>query len=647
MDQRHILCKARLELSPDIKGGPTEGDFLILKNEPTRTYLTVTREQWRILQRFRGGSTVASILPLLITERACPPLKELYELILKAVQEEILTEGEGGKERVRAIEWNYKLTWVGATWIGCFCFLFGVAGLSYRGPMEVPANVFDLVGGYLLALIALSIGQVLGACLLSDCDCEVYNPYLHWKTLLPHLHFDLDDEVMGGRLCRVGVELSRMAPLFFVTGMCAFGIPRFDFVLVLGIFWVISPFGEAPARRILKALFDEMHLSTGSNFLFQEYRLIRERLNTPLQTSNSTYTVISLFYTLAWLVSISTWAIHTFNLEAIAVSGAVGEFMFRKGVLFATSAALCALVVGFLVYHCWKPAVDLFKETRERFQSKEPAIKPGPDMVIPHQRIVDLLSSSLLFRELKLEVVEEIAKSVKHRVVKARGYVMNEGDEGNTLFIVFSGRVEVLRDTKTGRPERVSLLGPGEVFGEVALIHQIPRNRSVRAARTSILLTVSQEIFDRVLLEHMPSQKVEEIIQKRAFLHRIPLCREWSDDAITRFAQLSVLNNYPIGDTVLPAGMFNQFFYIVYDGLLDVDREGKRLARLGIGDFFGEISIMQNSVSVADVVAKKETRCISIYRNEFLRFLGEDYAIALYFERISSRRLKHPIFPLS
>ena len=224
---------------------------------------------------------------------------------------------------------------------------------------------------------------------------------------------------------------------------------------------------------------------------------------------------------------------------------------------------------------------------------------------------------------------------------------MHEGEEGDTLYVVFSGKVEVLRDTKTGRAEKVAILGPGEVFGEVALIHHIPRNRSVRAVKTSILLTISQKVFDEIVLEHMPTHKVEEIIQKRAFLHRIPLCSEWSDDAVNRLAQLSVLNNYPIGDTVLPAGMFNQFFYIVYDGLLHVERDGKRLARLGIGDFFGEISIMQNSVSVADVVAHNETRCISIYRNEFLRFLGEDYAIALYFERISSRRLKHPIFPLS
>ena len=214
------------------------------------------------------------------------------------------------------------------------------------------------------------------------------------------------------------------------------------------------------------------------------------------------------------------------------------------------------------------------------------------------------------------------------------------------MYIVLVGKVEVVRMLKSGRVDRISVLGPGHIFGETALIHHLPRNRSVRAVRPTMLVSIDSETFYDVVLQHLDAAKVEEIVQKRAFLHRISLCRNWEPQAIMRFAELSMLTKFRRRERAIDDGTFNQFFYVTYEGAFNVEKKGKQIARLNAGDFFGEISLLEHSVANADVVAHTEARCIAIHHTEFLHFLGEDYRVALFFERTSSRRLKHPIFPL-
>jgi CRP-like cAMP-binding protein len=77
-----------------------------------------------------------------------------------------------------------------------------------------------------------------------------------------------------------------------------------------------------------------------------------------------------------------------------------------------------------------------------------------------------------------------------------------------------------------------------------------------------------------------------------------------------------------------------------------VSRERRLLSTIHAGEFFGEIGLMQNSSSNATVAAHNGTRCLSIPRNELLRFVTHNYTVALELERVSSKRLGRPIFPL-
>lgn len=112
------------------------------------------------------------------------------------------------------------------------------------------------------------------------------------------------------------------------------------------------------------------------------------------------------------------------------------------------------------------------------------------------------------------------------------------------------------------------------------------------------------------------------------------------------FPHLSSITDYPAGGVIFPENEFSENFFIIFEQGAVVSRNNRRLATIHAGDFFGEIGLLQNSASTAQVSAKQDMRCLNISRVEFLRFVTHNHTVALELERVSSKRLGRPIFPL-
>ena len=160
------------------------------------------------------------------------------------------------------------------------------------------------------------------------------------------------------------------------------------------------------------------------------------------------------------------------------------------------------------------------------------------------------------------------------------------------------------------------------------------------------MLSLSVEAFRTLVLSKISRDQVEDTIQKMGFLQRIPLASTWAPHAMTSFSRRATFQDYKEGDYLIHEGEDNQFFYVLYEGQLAVRRMLKEIAQLNIGDFFGEISLLQNSVAKATIVARTPVRCLVMNKRDFLQFLTKDSVIGLQFESISSKRLGQPIFPL-
>ncbi|MBU0688726.1 MAG: EAL domain-containing protein [Gammaproteobacteria bacterium] len=76
--------------------------------------------------------------------------------------------------------------------------------------------------------------------------------------------------------------------------------------------------------------------------------------------------------------------------------------------------------------------------------------------------------------------------------------IFSEGDEGCCAYIIESGEVEIMHTTTTG-DQRLSLLKPGELFGEVALLDQHPRTASARTTSDTILIQIERQLVQELL----------------------------------------------------------------------------------------------------------------------------------------------------
>ena len=90
--------------------------------------------------------------------------------------------------------------------------------------------------------------------------------------------------------------------------------------------------------------------------------------------------------------------------------------------------------------------------------------------------------------------LEEISRHATPRDFRARTVLMTEGDETDNLYIIVEGRVRAYVSDADGREAVLSVMGPGEYFGEIAF-DQGPRSASVITLEPCRMLVVSRENF--------------------------------------------------------------------------------------------------------------------------------------------------------
>ena len=88
-------------------------------------------------------------------------------------------------------------------------------------------------------------------------------------------------------------------------------------------------------------------------------------------------------------------------------------------------------------------------------------------------------------------------------VVPAGTRIVSQGESPEFFYVIQSGRVLVFRETEDHIRTQLTELGPGDYFGEVALVTGQPRTASVETIEESVLIKVSKEEFDH-LLDHNP-----------------------------------------------------------------------------------------------------------------------------------------------
>ena len=115
---------------------------------------------------------------------------------------------------------------------------------------------------------------------------------------------------------------------------------------------------------------------------------------------------------------------------------------------------------------------------------------------------LERLSSSEIFQDLPRPSLRLISQVVEHRVVPPDTVFIREGEAGDSFCIILSGRVRVFRALDDGSKVPLNTLGPGECFGEMALLTGNPRSASIETIEATSLLVIPKDEFDRLLDLH-------------------------------------------------------------------------------------------------------------------------------------------------
>jgi CRP-like cAMP-binding protein len=115
---------------------------------------------------------------------------------------------------------------------------------------------------------------------------------------------------------------------------------------------------------------------------------------------------------------------------------------------------------------------------------------------------VEQLANVDLFAGLKPEGLALIAKVSSEESHALGTKIFQHGDAGDKLYLILEGRVRISREVPGMGEEALAVLGPGQLFGEMALLDDSPRSADAVVHERCRLLTIPKDGFDDLLFLH-------------------------------------------------------------------------------------------------------------------------------------------------
>lgn len=133
---------------------------------------------------------------------------------------------------------------------------------------------------------------------------------------------------------------------------------------------------------------------------------------------------------------------------------------------------------------------------------------------------LEFLQNNKLFDKIPRKDLIYVLEALQERTYIRGETVFSEGDIGRALFMVMSGRIDLFKKMPDGSQKKVASINPGEFFGEMSLIEELPRTTSAivgEDARMFLLFKVKLDsmLYSRPSIGVKISTRLAKIISAR------------------------------------------------------------------------------------------------------------------------------------
>ena len=113
-----------------------------------------------------------------------------------------------------------------------------------------------------------------------------------------------------------------------------------------------------------------------------------------------------------------------------------------------------------------------------------------------------VLKRAPLFDALDDEGARTLRRQMSELKLSRGEHLFNEGDDGDALYVVLDGKMKLTRQAADGRENLLSVIGPGEMFGELSLFDPRPRTSTASAVTDAVLAGLKHEALISWLQQH-------------------------------------------------------------------------------------------------------------------------------------------------
>ena len=245
-----------------------------------------------------------------------------------------------------------------------------------------------------------------------------------------------------------------------------------------------------------------------------------------------------------------------------------------------------------------------------------------------------------LFSDVSDRSFAELVERISLREVAPGEAIVREGESADALYVIAEGRVEVVRP---GPPRvRCSELAEGDFFGEIGLLADTPRTRTVVALEPTQLLVLDRDTvavladressFLRVLLRFVRERLVARLLGTHELF--APFGEARRHELVERFRFLEL----EPGTVLIQEGQRSEGLFVLLSGEAEVLQGEAVLARLEVGAIFGEMSLLTQQPAVGTVRTRRKSFALMMPRASFAETVMVEPHVLMVASELAERR---------